>query len=116
MQLISDNGVTDFYGDGTPAKRLPVPNHKKSRSDRVALGGVVIPQPVIVSARRKSTWFARPQNTAPSRPPTRTLNERRRDHLQADPAASARARFNSNRPARKPRGHVACRTPIHSYK
>jgi hypothetical protein len=47
VQLISDNGVTYFYGDDVPAKHLPVYNFKKSRSDRVALGAVVVPRPVI---------------------------------------------------------------------
>jgi hypothetical protein len=52
VQLISDNGVTYFYGDDVVAKHLPVYNFKKSRSDRVALGAVVVPRPVIRKVER----------------------------------------------------------------
>jgi hypothetical protein len=52
LQLISDNGVTYFYGDAVPAKHLPVYNFKKSRSDRVALGAAVVPRPVIWKVER----------------------------------------------------------------
>lgn len=52
VQLLSDNGVTYFYGDDVPAKHLPVYNFKKSRSDRVTLGAVVVPRPVIREAAR----------------------------------------------------------------
>jgi hypothetical protein len=49
VQLISDNGITVYYGDGLPAKSLPYPGFKKFRSDWVALGAVVIPPPRILS-------------------------------------------------------------------
>ena len=52
IQLISDNGTMDFYGDDVQAKHLPVYNFKKSRSDLVALGAVVVPRPVIHKAER----------------------------------------------------------------
>jgi len=45
VQLISDNGTTDYYNDGLEAKHLPFPGFKKSRSDWVAFGGVVVSQP-----------------------------------------------------------------------
>jgi hypothetical protein len=48
VQLISDNGRTDFYGDGVEAKHLPELNFKKSRSDWVQLGSIVKPAPIIV--------------------------------------------------------------------
>ena len=48
-ELISDNGVTLFYGDAIPAKRLSVPAFKKFRSDRVSLGPVVLSRPIIRS-------------------------------------------------------------------
>ncbi len=47
VQVLSDNGVTYYYGDGVPAKKLPVPEFKKFRSDWVALGPIVTPEPVI---------------------------------------------------------------------
>ncbi len=39
VQLLSDNGDTVWYGDGTIAKELPNNPHKKFRSDLVTLGG-----------------------------------------------------------------------------
>jgi hypothetical protein len=45
VQLISDDGTTDFYNDGTEAKHLPYSNFKKFRSDWVALGDVVVSAP-----------------------------------------------------------------------
>jgi hypothetical protein len=47
VQLISDNGIMCYYGDDVLARRLTVPAFKKFRSDRVALGPVVISQPII---------------------------------------------------------------------
>jgi hypothetical protein len=49
VQLISDNGITLYYGDDVQAKFLPYPGFKKFRSDWVALGPVVIPPPRILS-------------------------------------------------------------------
>ncbi len=49
FQLISDSGTTVYYGDGVQAKHLPVTNFKKSRTDWVALGEIVVPTPVIRS-------------------------------------------------------------------
>ncbi len=46
VQLISDNGIAIYYGDGVEAKFLPIPQHKKFRSDWVTLGPVVTSQPV----------------------------------------------------------------------
>ena len=68
LQLISDNGVTYFYGDDVTAKHLPVYNFKKSRSDRVALGAVVVPRPVIRQVGRTGAdlrieWLAQAGRT-----------------------------------------------------
>jgi hypothetical protein len=49
IQLVSDNGTKEYYGDGIEAKHLPEPNFKKCRSDFVALGDVVKPAPLILS-------------------------------------------------------------------
>lgn len=38
IQILSDNGDTIFYGDGIVAKELTQDNHKKFRSDTIALG------------------------------------------------------------------------------
>src|SRR5262249_4680117 len=38
VQLISDNGTTAYYGDGTAAKDLTDSNFKKARADQVTLG------------------------------------------------------------------------------
>lgn len=38
LQLLIDNGDTEYYGDGTIAKILPNNNHKKFRSELVQLG------------------------------------------------------------------------------
>ena len=40
IQLLSDNGSRDWYGDGIQAKSLPEPRHRKFRSDLVALGTI----------------------------------------------------------------------------
>ena len=63
VQLISDNGITDFYNDGMEAKLLPIREFKKFRSDWVALGAVVIPPPVIKVVRCDGndcviTWYS----------------------------------------------------------
>jgi hypothetical protein len=47
VQLISDNGTTDWYGDGTPAKFLPIREFRKCRSDWVALGSVTRSAPIL---------------------------------------------------------------------
>ncbi|MGC9034950.1 MAG: DUF3616 domain-containing protein [Verrucomicrobiia bacterium] len=47
IQLVSDCGTRDYYGDGTPAKLLPYPGFKKFRVDTVKLGSVVKPAPII---------------------------------------------------------------------
>ncbi|MEW6158706.1 MAG: DUF3616 domain-containing protein, partial [Verrucomicrobiota bacterium] len=65
IELLSDNGFSEMYGDGIRAKSLPIPNFKKCRSDRVALGEIVLPQPAIVSITRNAagltmTWRALP--------------------------------------------------------
>ncbi len=52
VQLLSDNGLAVYYGDGIEAKHLSIPNFKKCRSDVVMLGAVVKPAPVITS----TTW------------------------------------------------------------
>lgn len=49
LELVSDNGAIVFYGDGIPAKRLPIQNFKKCRSDMVALGVGVKPAPLVTS-------------------------------------------------------------------
>jgi hypothetical protein len=55
FQILSDNGQSVFYGDGIPAKSLPVVNFKKCRSDLVALGAVVKPAPIITTTRLSGT-------------------------------------------------------------
>lgn len=49
VQLLSDNGMRDWYGDGTPAKFLPIREFRKFRSDVVALGSFVTPWPWVQS-------------------------------------------------------------------
>ena len=49
VQLVSDNGLSVYYGDDVQAKHLNIPNFKKCRSDVVTLGAVVKPAPVITS-------------------------------------------------------------------
>ena len=63
VQLISDNGITVYYGDDVQAKQLPYPGFKKFRSDWVALGPVVTSQPAIKSLIRTGTdcvitWYS----------------------------------------------------------
>ena len=41
VEILSDNGITVFYGDAVEAKHLPVRNFKKFRSDWIKLGSVV---------------------------------------------------------------------------
>lgn len=47
VQLISDNGVMDWYGDGQQAKLLPIREFRKFRSDWVALGQVTRSAPLL---------------------------------------------------------------------
>jgi hypothetical protein len=63
VQLISDSGITVFYGDGIQAKHLPIREFKKFRSDWVPLGAVVPSQPNIKSIERTGgncvlTWYS----------------------------------------------------------
>jgi hypothetical protein len=41
VEILSDNGITVYYGDTNQAKHLLVPNFKKFRTDWVKLGNVV---------------------------------------------------------------------------
>ena len=43
VQLVSDNGLTKYYGDGVSAKNLHTPAFKKCRSDWVKLGPAISP-------------------------------------------------------------------------
>ncbi len=52
IEVVSDNGTSVFYGDGIAAKELPIRNFKKSRSDRIKLGAVTKPVPIIISIER----------------------------------------------------------------
>jgi len=47
FQLISDNGILDYYNDGIEAKHLAQRNFKKFRSDWVTLGSVVPARPIL---------------------------------------------------------------------
>lgn len=47
IQVVSDCGTRDYYGDGTQAKHLPYPGFKKFRADRVKLGAIVKAAPII---------------------------------------------------------------------
>lgn len=63
VQLISDNGAFDFYGDGQQAKHLPIREFKKFRVDTVALGSVVAGAPLLRVIRLEQgavtlNWFA----------------------------------------------------------
>ena len=63
VQLISDNGIAVYYGDGVEAKFLPIPQFKKFRSDWVTLGPVVTPQPVFKGVQCAGgscvlTWYS----------------------------------------------------------
>ncbi|HYG36592.1 MAG TPA: DUF3616 domain-containing protein [Clostridia bacterium] len=49
VELLTDDGAVEFYGDGLKAKELPIPSFKKFRSDRVAIGEVTKPMPIILS-------------------------------------------------------------------
>ena len=62
-QLISDNGITVYYGDGVEAKQLPVREFKKFRSDWITFGPVVTSQPAIKEVKRiggnyRITWYS----------------------------------------------------------
>ena len=48
IQLLSDNGIRVWYGDGVITKLLPETNFKKCRLDWVSLGSIEIPEPVIL--------------------------------------------------------------------
>jgi hypothetical protein len=50
VEILSDNGITVYYGDTNQAKHLLVPNFKKFRTDWVKLGNVVGGAPFTVSA------------------------------------------------------------------
>jgi hypothetical protein len=63
VQLLSDNGITVFYGDEVQAKHLDERAFRKFRSDWLALGPVVVPQPAILSqvvsnSQLTLTWTA----------------------------------------------------------
>lgn len=58
VQLVSDNGLSVYYGDGVEAKHLSVANFKKCRSDVVTLGAVVKPSPIITSTIWNGTALA----------------------------------------------------------
>jgi hypothetical protein len=63
VQLVSDNGITVYYGDGIEAKQLPIREFKKFRNDWITLGPVVTPQPAIKEVRRSGgncgvTWYS----------------------------------------------------------
>lgn len=51
IQIVSDCGTRIYYGDGKPAKSLPVPAFKKFRVDTVKLGRIVKTAPIITSLR-----------------------------------------------------------------
>lgn len=55
FQLITDGGTAVYYGDDVAAKSLPVVNFRKFRSDRVTLGEVVPPAPIITAVTNSST-------------------------------------------------------------
>jgi hypothetical protein len=52
VQILSDNGITVYYGDDIEAKHLAVREFKKSRTDWITLGAVVPPPPVLVGLKR----------------------------------------------------------------
>ena len=55
VQLLTDNGGTEFYGDGVKAKELTVWNFKKCRTDFVALGSITKPAPFFTSIALQGT-------------------------------------------------------------
>jgi hypothetical protein len=68
VQYVSDNGTTDYYGDGVEGKKLPEPNFKKFRMDWVTLGPVVDDAPLLNSIRITNNivilgWCAIPGRT-----------------------------------------------------
>ena len=68
VQVITDTGRIDYYGDGIPAKLLPEPAFKKFRSDWIELGEIVETQPVIESLvpagpDLQLRWFAQTGRT-----------------------------------------------------
>ena len=54
VQLLSDCGTKDWYGDGTQAKHLTELAFKKFRSDWVTFGPVIQPPPVVTSIQYTS--------------------------------------------------------------
>ena len=65
FQLISDNGVAEYYGDGVQAKHLDVREFKKFRADTVRLGAVVSAAPLLRAIRLNADaaqllWLAEP--------------------------------------------------------
>ncbi len=62
FQLVSDNGTNKYYGDDLEAKHLPIPQFKKFRTDRVALGNVtssaLIKSVVLSDAVTTVSWLA----------------------------------------------------------
>jgi hypothetical protein len=50
VTVLSDSGVTLFYGDDVQAKHLAIRNFKKCRTDVVQLGAAVKPAPLITGA------------------------------------------------------------------
>jgi len=49
IQVVSDCGTKVYYGDGVPAKLLPIPAFKKFRVDTVKLGKIVKTAPIITN-------------------------------------------------------------------
>jgi hypothetical protein len=68
IQILSDDGRTIFYNDGIPGKQLKEPNFKKFRSDVLALGPVVRPQPFFTQINLSNqvaylAWRSNPGDT-----------------------------------------------------
>jgi hypothetical protein len=51
VNLISDNGASDFYNDGQQAKHLSIREFKKFRADTVPLGDALPAQPLLRAVR-----------------------------------------------------------------
>lgn len=74
IQIVSDNGDTDWYLNGTAAKDLPIAAHKKSRSDYITIGADV-PLPTATptqTATRTRTSTAAPATATPTKTKTAT--------------------------------------------
>ncbi len=68
VQILSDNGVTVYYGDDIEAKHLTVREYKKCRTDWVTLGAVVPLPPLLVGLKRAGggamiEWRSQPGTT-----------------------------------------------------